>query len=118
MPHFDFEKALEWQKLRGTPEAITVAFELVGVRVRKIVELEVERWNFYKVLLENQVGVSSELLILLCVLSAPLRSKLYRIADLAKEIPSLKLSSKTGKLGRNTVSNFSGKKLKGIWTDL
>lgn len=118
IPDFDFAKALEWQKLKGTPESIILAMELIGVSVRSITELKEERWNLYKVLLENSKRISTKNLIGLCKLSVPLRCKLYRIADVSKEVRSMKLSSKDGKLHKNILSNFSGIFINGLWIDL
>jgi hypothetical protein len=116
IPQFDFAKALEWQKLRGSPESVVIALEMAGAKVKKITEMEGQRWNSYKVLLEKTT--TSEQMIALCKLSAPLRAKLLRISDAAKEVSSLKLSSKSGKIGRNILSNFSGVKIGETWVDL
>ena len=118
VPDFDFAKALEWQKLKGTSESIVLAMKLLGISVQNITELKKDRWNCYKVLLENSKGITAKILIGLCKLSAPLRCKLYRIADINKEVRSLKLSSKDGNLHRNILSNFSGTLINGIWMDL
>ena len=113
---FNFNSALEWQRIRGTKSSIIIALKMIGVDVERIEEGKGKRWNFYKVRLKKiPESVNYETIIALCKLSAPLRSRLYRLADVTKEVPSFKLSSKNGKLGTNLISNYSGGKIVGIW---
>ncbi len=116
LPNFNFSKGLDWQKLRGTITSLLIAFEMLGAEVVSIEELNGDRWNYYTVRVRN---IPNDLkyypMLDLCRLSAPLRSRLYRFADVTKEVKSLRLSSKRGKTGKNLLSNYSGHKIDGIW---
>lgn len=135
-PNFSFSKGLDWQKRRGTKSSIVLALDMIGIKVDSINELnrrvmtpylppdssswcssrKAERWNYYTVRVERiPKDLNWQSIIGLCKLSAPLRSHLYRLADASKEVKSLRLSSKNGRVGKNLLSNYSGKKVDGVW---